>query len=347
MLGRIFEALYIKVFVNIIVSRSSCDIVIELYSNKSVTEKIDKSFATTSVEKEMKEFISLHTKDTPYHYISILDTSSSQGAIPTCDKHRKSYYYDSSDSEYKCHDEKWSFYTSKTDLYEIEKKYKEPGLDFVFSPFSVLSNFFKDKIDSYIAMYILIEDGYISMSIFKDSELLYAEHLNIKDSVEHDTDEELLSSGMDDEMDFLGDDSIDLEDIDVDIDDDIMDDLDDLEAFGDIEDLDALEDIDEFSDHKDIEEEFSEIEDESFDEEEEEEDDTFNEDYQRFSLIQNSLGKYYNDEGEFIENVYIADSIGVSKDLKKYLEEEMFLNVYIRHIDLASQLSDLARMELK
>ncbi|MDQ7059734.1 MAG: hypothetical protein Q9M43_00815 [Sulfurimonas sp.] len=49
---------------------------------------------------------------------------------------------------------------------------------------------------------------------------------------------------------------------------------------------------------------------------------------------------------EFIENVYIADAVGLSSDMKKYFEEEMFLNVYLRHIDLVNEVCALAKMEI-
>ncbi|MDD3059526.1 MAG: hypothetical protein PHW94_01110 [Sulfurimonas sp.] len=47
-----------------------------------------------------------------------------------------------------------------------------------------------------------------------------------------------------------------------------------------------------------------------------------------------------------MESVYIADGCGVSQDLKRYLEEEMFLSVYVRKIDLAKQVCELAKAEL-
>ncbi|QSZ42631.1 hypothetical protein GJV85_11100 [Sulfurimonas aquatica] len=172
--------------------------------------------------------------------------------------------------------------------------------------------------------------------------MLFAEYLDLSDL---EDDEILLSQDENEgenELEFFEEEGIDLEDIDVD------DDLDDLEAFGDIEDLDSLEEIEDFSEHKDLEEEFYEAGEEENDSEDEEES-ISNEDYERFSLIKNALGNYYSDNkynSEFIENVYIADSIGVSSDLKKYLEEDMFLNVYIRRLDMNSEMLELVKMEL-
>ena len=126
-------------------------------------------------------------------------------------------------------------------------------------------------------MYILIQDSFISLSLFENGLLLYAEHLDMVTSGE--SDDILLAQDMD-EDDVSLEDGIDLEDIDV------MDEMDDLDDFGDIEDLDSLEEIDEFSENQDVEEEFYEAEEEIV----ESDDSNFNEDYQRFTLIQSALG---------------------------------------------------------
>jgi len=337
-LSKFFESLYNKVFVNIVVKRSSTDVYIELGSKKGTLENAQKSFDTTLLNSEMLAFINTYTKESPYYYVSILDVSTEQGAIPTCTKNKLPLYYDLSASEYRCYDNKWSYYTSKTDLYALEKMYSKIGLDFIFSPFSLLANFFADKINAKVAMYILVQDSFISLSVFENSELLYAEHLDMETT--NESEDEMLSQSIDEEeIDLSDDEAIDLDDVDA------IDDLEDLEDFGNIEDLDSIEEIDEFSENQDIEEKFYE----AAEPELESNETVFNEDYQRFSLIHTSISHFYNENkyaSKFVENVYIADGAGVSNDLKHYLEEEMFLNVYVRHIDIGMELSNLAKMEL-
>jgi heme oxygenase len=120
-----------------------------------------------------------------------------------------------------------------------------------------------------------------------------------------------------------------------------------MDDFGTIEDLDSLDDIDEFSEAHDVEEEFYQESEEEI--EQNASDDGFNEDYHRFSLIQNAVNHYYKDpkyKSDFVEMTYIADSVGITPDLKRYLEEEMFFSVYIRKIDLVSEISILAQEEI-
>lgn len=339
MLSTLLESLYLKVLVNIVVQRERTLVHIEMCSKKGIVDEISTEFNTTVLNSQMYEFIQEYTKESPYFYISILDTSIVQGAIPTCEKNKLGYYYDLSMSEYKCFNNQWTFYTAKNDIYEIERKYEDVGIDMIFSPFVVLANFFKDKINSNLAMYALVQDGFISVAVFENSKLLYAEHLDMLTGDE--AEDIVLGNEMDEDVDLEIDDGIDLEDIDVE-----ESGIDSLDEFGDIEDLDSLEDINEFSDSKDVEEELHES-DEVLPEDEESE--AFNEDYQRFTLIQTAVSHFYKDdkyESRFIENVYIADCAGVTNDLKKYLEEEMFFNVYVRRADLGAEVCELAKLEL-
>ena len=341
MLDKLLETLYNKIFVNIVVEGAKTTVYVEVCASSSKLEVIENKhevFETDSTTPQMLAFIDSYTRESPYFYISVLDNSLNQGTTPTCDKNRLSHYHDMSVSEYKCVDEKWAFFTSKTDLYAIEKKYQKIGVDFIFSPFTVLSYFFKDKISSSVAMYILIESSAISVSVFENGELLFGDYLNMYNMIEEDG----LSSGdLDDDLSLSLEGSIDLEDIDVD-DDDEMELIDD---FGDIEDLDSIEEIDEFAEHKDMQEEFygatqqlSSLGNEG----------EFNQDYKRFLLIQSSIGRYYKDtkyKSRFIENIYVGDNIGVSPEFKRYLEEEMFVNVYVRRADISMEVCELAKME--
>ncbi len=337
MFGRIFESLYNKVFVNIIVDRSKTTVYVELCSKTEVIDSAEEVFDSTALTSDIKEFIAQYSSESPYSYISILDTSINQGAIPTCIKNRTSYYQDLSSCISRCYDKKWTIYTSQDELYAIERKYEKVGIDFVFSPFAILANFFKDKLESDIALFILIQDSYISLCVFSKSQLLYAQHLDLDNG--SDDEDMLMYEDATEDIDI--DEGIDLEDIDA------IEEMDSFDDFGDIEDLDSIEDNEDFLESTDVEEKFNE----EIQEQEmpTHESDGFNEDYQRFLLIQSSINNFYKDEkyeGAFIQNVYMADGIGISQDLKRYLEEEMFMDVYTRQLDLPSSLCDIAKLEL-
>jgi len=343
MFFNIFHKLYHKIFVNIVVHHHKSDIYIEQINNKGiVVDSTTKEFPTSTLTKEMQNFIREATLESPYNYIAILDKSTLQGALPTASKKEYAKYKDLSAYEVIQVDNRWSTYSEKGEIYRIKKEYEALPLDFIFSPFLLLERFFKDKLELSMTLFLLIEKDFISLSVYDHSKLLYAEHLDLEKAT--DNDEMLIYEdefAQEDE-----DDGIDLDDITA------IEDLDDMELFddfGDIEDLDSIDDIDDFSESKDIEEDnLTNIEEES-QEIVSNEADGFNEDYQRFLLIQTALNTFYKDdlyESEFIEHVYIADGVGVSHDLKRFLEEEMFLTVYTRKIDLTLALCELAKEEV-
>jgi len=340
-LSRFFEFLYPKVFVNITALQSKSVVFVEVVENNgSIIQSVEESFDTVDINEKMYDFISLYAAESPFCYISVFGNLASQGAVGGCLKSQIAEQFDMPSSNYLCYDKKWTFYAPKSDVHLLKKRYSRVGVDFIFSPFVVLANFFKDKTDADIAMFVLIEESYITLCIFKKSELLYAKYLDVEYT--NDSEELLIQdSDSEEEIELALDDEIDLEDVDVD----------EFDNLGDIEDLDSSDDLDEFSDTKDIEEEFEENLNENFEEKTPvKEADSFSEDYQRFLLIQDFMSDFYKDDrypSDFIESVYMADSTGTSGDLKRYLEEEMFLNVYVRNIDLNAEICELAKAELK
>ncbi|MDD2651779.1 MAG: hypothetical protein PHX44_01860 [Sulfurimonas sp.] len=335
MISKLFSSLYARVFVNIVVENTQSLVFVEICSSKKVERSMHKYFATTTMNAQMHEFISTFYKESPFCYISVLDKSLAQGAMPTCTTSEMGKYCDINASEYRCYSNDWAFYTSEYDLEAIKHDYRSIGIDFIFSPFALLANFFKDKIDSTLSIFVLVESNSLSFTVFDNGKLLYGEYLSMKHS--KGSDALLVDSSLDEELDAGMIDGIDLEDIA------IEDDASGFEDFGVIEDLDADDTMDEFSEEAVPNEVVHEKEQHT------PSSGVFNEDYQRFVLVQSALNTFYKDpkyKSQFVESIYIADSVGVSSDFKNYLEEEIFLTVFIRRIDLGASLCDMAKAEV-
>ena len=353
MLDKILGLLYLKIFVNIVIHKEKIYIYIESSNAKEIVDSSSQDFDISELNTKVYKYINSQINATPFFYISILDYKHQQGVIPSCNKSDISKFCDLENPKTLCFENNYRLYTSNTALDEIKSEHKKLGVDFIFSPFSVLSMFFNDKLKNNLALFVLVEEEHISLTVYDNGKLLYAKYLVME---HYNSVDDLVIDDIDDDLEL----DIDLEDDSIDIDDiDALDELDDLESigeldeFGDIEDLDSLDEIDEFADTKDLEEELSqEVEEEMVDEKSlpMEDVDNFSNDYDRYVMIQDSLDDFYKDtryESSFVEHIYIADSIGVSGDLKKYLEEEMFLTVYIRQIDIGMEICELAKLELK
>jgi len=348
-LGKFFESLYHKVFINIVVDRAKTTVYIEECKKDTVIHNETKIFDITHVDAKMDEFIKSHIKDTPYFYTSILDYNETQGVIPTCNKTDMLKYKNTQALKVRCFKDRWAYYTSKTELYTLTKKYEQIGIDFVFSPFTILTHFFQDKIDSTLALFALIEENSISLAVFDNSMLLYGESLDLQNIYEHEDvliEEEEEENSDDIDLDLDG--GINLEDVDA------FDDIEGLDDFGNIEDLDSIDEIEDFdelvSDEEIVEDDHLQESTEEIQEIKEENIGSLNNDYNKFILIQESLSRFYKDsryESKFVEHIYIANTSGSNNDLKRYLEEEMFLTVYMRHLDLPLELCELAKAEVK
>ncbi len=354
--NKFFALLYDIALINIIKKPDSVIVYIEIHSRKKRKLSTEKTFILNDSysDKLLFDYIKQFSEDTPFYYIATIDKSSDQGAIPTCNKHKMQNFKDLSTSQYMCIDDKWVCYTSKIDLEEQIDFMQDIGLDFLFSPFIIIKEFFKDKISGAAALYVLLQDDFITVAVFQNSQLVYGDYIDMSLEVESANDVTMM---LEDESIITedvseGNESVDLDEIDLESDLSLDNDFDDIDDFDNIEDLDNIDDMgsDENLEMK-LEENLEEISEEQADRSEKEavQEEKMTQDFQRFSLIQNSLARFYKDEryeSEFIENIYVADSVRVTNDFKTYLQDEMFLNVYMRNIEIELEVAALAKEEV-
>lgn len=347
MIDKFFKLLYDVTLISIVHTKEEIQIYIEIYYKEKLKASDSKSFTLNhSFKKELLDnYINTFIKDTPYHYIALLDTSKEQGIIKDCSEYHKTIRIE--DPKVVCHKGKWGFYTSTYDLHQQQKEYRPLEIDFIFSPFALLYNFFQDKIDNDLTMYLLVQEDSIALAVFKHSELLYGDFIDT--TIKYEEDLELEAMHEEDEIEEDDIDSINLDDIGIEDDLDSIDDgLDELDNLDNLEELDSLDSLD---DAHDLEEQLEENLEEMNHTEEADEDGNLQstQDFHRFTLIQKSLKKFYDDpsyESDFIEHIYVADSIHLSYDFKKYIQEELFANVFVRKVDLVMEVNALAKKEL-
>lgn len=343
-----FEWLYQKIFIAVVAEENGYKVAASAYKKKKSLYKKNHSFEGDNAFDTMAALIRSYTEESPLHYIAVLNPDPNQGAIEGCSLHEISEEGDISGAKTLCRNQKWMLYASLRELEHLKKQYARVGLDFVFSPFSVLEHFFADKIGGPLAMYALAQKDSFSIAFFEEGKLQFAHHypLHQDGAVLAASEDSVVgfSVGTEDEEFDRG---INLDDIESLDELDIIDDLDDLDDLGDIEDLDAIEEISDFSeDQLTVEEKRSgHVKSEEI----KENMDRFNDDYNHFDLIQKTLARFYAGEhchNRFVETVYIADSYGGSgSELKHYLEEELFLSVMIRKIDLCDEIIALSMLE--
>lgn len=289
--------------------------------------------------------------ESPFTYVAVLNDTPVQGAVPTCSIHEAENYSDLGSCVTLCHENKWMVYAEKSELNALQKRFSLIGLDFIFSPFFILSTFFSEKIEGKTSLLALVQENYLSLCIFSKGKLLFATHYTTADAVENEKMSDVLDESAEESLgfDLEGEDdfSVNLDDIDA---LDELDALDDLDNLQDLDDLDELDEIEDFEESLNEAVEESEIALEEAKTKYERKIDNFSDDYKRFQLIQAALHQFYSDakyNNQFVEDIYIADTGVTGHDLAHFLEEELFISVFKRSIDLNKEVLKMAVEEAK
>lgn len=349
--------MYDTALINIVMYAESIHVYIEQVNNKKIKNASEKIFVLNDSYSDelLYNYIKPFTEDTPYYYTAMLDSSLEQGTVPTCDKHKMPLYAELATAKYICIDDQWACYTSRLFLEEEMKLLGDIGCDFIYSPFVILRNFYADKIKGDIALYVFVQEQSLSVAVFKNNRLLFGEYidtrLEIAPEEEMQLTEETLETPEEDKTEPV-EESVDLDDIELGDDDlNLDEELEDIDSFDNIEDLGDIDSIEEAENpEQQLEENLEAISEETKEfADETRQIERTSEDFKRFNLIQKSLAKFYNDEryeSDFIENIFIADAVHLTNDFKRYIQEEMFLSVYIRSIEPELEVCQLVKEEL-
>lgn len=351
-LSNIIKNLYQQVFIGMVVQNSSVRVCVQMKKGSKLEKEIFKTFeiSKSKPSAELNSFIKSYMDESPFYYVAVLNDVVTQGALPTCSMHEAENFSDLGSCVTLCHENSWMIYSEKSELNDLQKRFSVTGLDFVFSPFLILSRFFADKIGGKTSLLVLIQDNYLSLAIFSEGSLLFAQHYTTLDAVEDNKLSGDLEESISVSLDFdLDDDglSINLDDIDA---LDELDALDDLDNLQDLDDLDELDDIEDFEESLDDAVEESKVALEEVKSKYSSKIDNFSDDYKHFQLIQAALNQFYKNDkynNQFVEDTYIADSRESGQDLVKFLEEELFVTAYKRSINIEKEIVEMAIMEAK
>ncbi|MBN2896073.1 MAG: hypothetical protein JXK05_09320 [Campylobacterales bacterium] len=342
-LQRLIDHLYDTIYIAIVDQGRYKEIALQIGRNSDQVQ-----MHRCSNQEELEALIDEAIGDSPYFYIALLNNMADQGALPTCDRSAIKAVVDVTLSVTLCMNNAWMLYSAKGALDLLRERHGVYGLDYIFSPFSLLQRFFADKIGSVWGLFVLVQEESVAVAVFSSNRLEYARFMTTDESeialmeasasstfeFDHQSDASQKSLGVEsDEFDLI-------EDIDT---------LEGFEGFDDIEELDDLDSIESFGDFEQVEEAkpASPVD---LIKESTNQDEGFNLDYHRFTLLQSALSEYYADvrfHQEFVEAVFVADAVGLGGEFKLYIEEELFMTPIIRHIELPKELLRLCKEEVR
>ncbi|MCJ7764633.1 MAG: hypothetical protein MUP09_01680 [Thiovulaceae bacterium] len=168
---RILESLLPKLFITLIPSNAGVLLSAELRKNATTIKHFEEA-TVQSVESLEKKIRKLE-RESAVTYIAFLETEATQGVLADC---REREELEARSVERICVDNRWGLYIDKDDLFERQKAYKSIGLDLLFSPFSLLYNFYQETLQQSDGLYLLLGSDSISSCVYKKSDLLFGEH---------------------------------------------------------------------------------------------------------------------------------------------------------------------------
>lgn len=340
------EKWFQKIFISIMPVEDGYEVLCVSLKNNKIIFREQNHFAGKIPSSAMNRYIQAKINATPYFYISTLNLHANQGAYEGCARPSVHFHNDVVGISTLQRNELWTQYAQAEELQRLKTHYGVVGLDCIFSPFSMIEFYFADKIPNTFALYALGGLGFFSVAIFDAGVLEYAHYYTTNHSVKNDNNELSLSfESLEGDESMNKHQSVELDDIEG-LDD--LDILDGLDSFSDIANLDDLDEVNEFSEDSVTPEEIRHIRDNGLDAAQHSIDNS-GEEYERFEFIQKTLERFYSSsqcKNRFVETVYIADVNLGGEDLKRYLEEELFVNVLVRRVNACEGIHALALMEV-
>jgi hypothetical protein len=184
--SKLLERFYRKVYIAVVVMHSTTDVCVETRKRGNTLRKSLHTFDTTTLDDEVADYIAAAASQSPLHYVAVLNTLPSQGAVPTCSAQQFPRYTDATSCQTRCFDESWSVYASDESLYQIREFYESAGLDFIFSPFSLLRSYFAAPIEAEPALYLLLGETFVATAVFKKKRLLFGDYDVLANEYESD-----------------------------------------------------------------------------------------------------------------------------------------------------------------
>ena len=335
MTEKFFRKFLKTAFVGIILDDDNIEITIQVFKNKTKLFSETKNFQIQNsvYPTILLNYLEQIYANNQYVYVGTMLTSINQGALPECAKDGfAKYQVESRNTKTICINGKWLIYSGKNDIDAAEKLYdKLGGLDYIFSPVSILNRFFSKDIADEAIMCALKLKSFLCVAVFDKNRLLYSSLMQINTghsdtkTTSADTSESTFEDFFDDDEvhELDGDGMVDLDELSVSLDDDTMQ-------------SPALS---------------SNIEDEAF--KNGGADNLINlesagNDLRLADFIKESIGEFYKNpayESSFIEKIYIADPTTSESDTKIILENELMMGVDVRLIPLSQLLCDMSMEE--
>ncbi len=175
-MGSLLGYFYTKVFIAIVPGHRHSEIAVLSVKGSSIVQHDTRKFEGVDLNAAMQSFIDEAAQLSPLFFTVLLSDAKEQGAIPTCSKQHAGQFTDVLLPEYVCVDERWMIYLSRDALYHLQERYRSIGLDYIFSPFTLLKQLYEKQIKEEHALFILNEGSSVALAVLDHGEFQFASY---------------------------------------------------------------------------------------------------------------------------------------------------------------------------
>jgi len=345
-----------NLFVAVVLSETECELRCKVLKDGAIAKTFTKVFTLSppmdGLDPALETYLMNLQDEYRFVYISFLLGSLGQGAISgTGNSAFNKHSVDMKNVHSVALYNQWSAYASYIEIKWAKNLFSNVGLDFIYSPFIILSDFVvSQKLKNKPTCYILNCQDFFILAIFEEKQLHFGaffktqtdtafSHSDDINDWENEQEEEGLSSS--DEMP------------------EIAAQEDEDEEHEGIEELSELGELSELDDVNDLRstDSFSDIDDKSLSsfrgmdglKEEDISLELYGRDLLVYKYLKTALEEYYHNPlyvSEFIDEIVIFDSYEISSDLIHQLEDELMMDVEIHKVDVSDRMCDIAIKEV-
>jgi hypothetical protein len=346
-----------NLFVSIVLSETECALSGKVLKNGAIIRTFSKIFDLTppleALDKSLENYLISLQDEYQFVYIAFLLSSLGQGAISgTGNASFSKHNVDLQNVHHVAMFNQWSVYASYIEIKWAKNLFSEVGLDLVYSPFIVLSDFVvSQKLKNKPTCYILNCQDFFVLAIFEEKQLHFGAFFKTQSDISFTRNNDVNDWENEQEEDDIVT-SDEMPEINVGEEQEVpeheeIEELSEFGELGELEDIDDLRSTDSFSDiddkaispYKEMKD--VKVEDMSLE--------LYGRDLLVYKYLISSLEEYYHNPlyvSEFIDEIIIFDGYEISSDLIRQLEDELMMDVEIHKVDVSDRMCDIAIKEV-
>jgi len=347
-----------NLFVAVVLSETECTLRCKVLKEGAITRTFTKTFTLSppldALDKNLENYLMNLQDEYQFVYIAFLLGSLGQGAISGTGNSAFSKHSVDMQNVYNVAlFNQWSAYASFIEIKWAKNLFSEVGLDFIYSPFILLSDFVvSQKLKNKPTCYILNCQDFFILAIFEERQLHFGAffktqtdtaftHSNDMNDWENEQEEEGVIDSPEEmsEMATANDDEEAQEEG--------IEELSELGEISELEDIDDLRSTDSFSDVNDRS--LSQLRGMDAFKDEDISLELYGRDLLVYKYLKTALEEYYHNPlyvSEFIDEIIIFDGYEISSDLIHQLEDELMMDVEIHKVDVSDRMCDIAIKEV-